>query len=165
MAEPKKDFLTVDDLQLLMQGYKNTVELSSNVLKQQQDIITCIKEINEDLVGLKDIIYDTAGKTQEKIDNQTLRGIDKVEIVSNKLELITTGFKKDITEQNEKMGSNKEEIVNKLSKLQLLTFTGIIGLVGIIGSLLSYMYMFAHDHKELLGILKAIAQKLGVVIQ
>jgi hypothetical protein len=165
MAEPKKDFLTVDDLHLLMQGYKNTVELSNSVLKQQQDIITCVKEINIELSNLKDITYDTAGKTQEKVESCTLRNVDKIENVLNKLETSTISFKKDIADQNQLLLLNKEEVLNKVNKTQFTVWVGILGLVGIIGSLLSYMYVFVHDHKELMIMIKLVAQKLNIVIQ
>lgn len=145
MAEKdNKQFLTVDDLHLLMQGYKNTVELSQSVLKQQEEIIKTSKEINEKLDENSDAMYDLHEKTDEKIEKV-------YEKISGKIE---TQNKEDIL--------TKEDISKKIGKVNYTVWLGILGLVSVIGTLIT---MLLTDHKSVLHLLKLIAHHLSITIQ
>jgi hypothetical protein len=159
MAEKDKQYLTADDLNLLMMSYKNTVELSSSVLKQQEDIIRYTKEISTKLEETINTIYDV----HEKTDTKNFNGFERV------LSKIDTKFEKsdkDLIEQNERSVSLKDEVVEKLRKTQFTVWLGIVGLVGIIGTLLGFIYeIIIHRQGDILHLLTLITNKLGIVIQ
>lgn len=160
MVDNKREPLSKDDFYLLMQGYKNTVELSSSVLIKLDDMVDCVKDIVVKLDSTKDIVYDTSKQVIDKVDVTENKIYNKVEKVA------TTD---DISNAKEKIGELADRNKSAFFKLHLV-LSGIIGtLITIIGSLLYYMHVAISGHNEkvdkIFSLLTQLAQKSGIIIK
>jgi len=132
--------LTFQDVTLLMDAYKNNIELTTALLEQQKqvlfqqtEIITQQKTINSELIIIAKAIKDMQSATAEK---------------SNEI------FKEVLTNYND----IRLEIVKENSTLKNMMYVAWIGCASIIASLITIIINMSSKF----SVLGAIANKLGV---
>lgn len=142
--------LTKQDLFLLLDSYKNTVELNTTLLEQ-------IKKLLEVVHDIEDLETESV-KKKEEIVNQIISLASK--ITENQTSLTTLQSKLEA-----KFLESKIDIIKEVGKIKLLIYGAysgmimiIIGLIGLICSLIDRFSLL----KEIILILKEIGKKLGV---
>jgi len=139
MTTPKLTGLVEkDDIFLLLESYKNNIELSSTLLEQQRQLLTK----QEELIKKQDSACDDLKEVLKKSDQCAINSLNIQAKVLESQTLIKTDMLKD----------NNKIHTNMYIQLGCL-FTIIISLIGLLITLF-----------EKFSYIKAIAVKIGAVI-
>jgi hypothetical protein len=120
-----KSTLSRDDLFLLMEAYKNTIELNTSVLDQQKFTAEQVKELLEKASGTIDAIRSVA----IKLDNCAAEFRNVNESWTQLLDQKTGAIKADLSGEHKDLGF-------KVKVLTITIGTIVIPLIGIIGTLI-----------------------------
>jgi hypothetical protein len=99
MAEPNKDALNKEDLYLLLESYKNSVEMNTLISQQLTSISDALTLFKDDFVGLDvniqkklDNAMSSCGRISDKIEAHEKESIKSHSKIFNKINLLYVGI-------------------------------------------------------------------------
>lgn len=145
-----------DDIFLLLESYKNNIELTSTLLEQQKQLLNQQSEV----IKKQNTLCDTMNKLLDKFDMCYTNANN----IQTKLLESQGEIKKDVssckTDIKTDISGVKTTILTDHNKLALLIYGMGGGLITLIISLIGFMYIWS----DRFSLMKDIAVKVGVVL-
>jgi hypothetical protein len=130
MPDSVKKSLSRDDLMLLMESYRNTIEMHTTILEQQKQVI----EFQHTIINKQDSILGKQIKVCDKLTTLTKNLGDYVNNIAKSNENTTNTYlliKKEVEDEVEKVGTKIEKTrLDNVIQHSAITNKIYVGMVG-----------------------------------
>lgn len=165
MADDSSKALSRGDLFLLLESYKNTIEMNTTLIEQQRFLMDSQSKI----LHTQDDIYK---KQKELCDSISKVTIELGHVVDT-LQKFSDNATKDCKDRQDnilkEVGEVKSQVTNQIvaetkhdSGMKLRLYTAMGGSIGVFGSLIALIILLVTKYNGIMNILKAIAKHLGM---